>query len=147
MDLINEKERLLELIEVFNLYDEDEINITLSNFDLDIERINNSENHTITIICDIDVNSDDLEKYDKFNSEIALDYTLNDEEFSTIHMDTVSIYFDGGLFEPEFAGHKTVKYTVHDINLDDIEEIVIEVQAFLYEKEDDDNVEIIIEFD
>ena len=146
MDLSSEKTRLLNLIEVYNLYDEDEITITLSNIDLNIESLMNSENHNLTIICDIDIDSDELKKYDKFNSEIILNYTLNDEEYSEIHMDSVNFYFDGGLFEPEFSGHKTVKHTVHDINLVDIEEIVIEIEAILYEKEDD-GIEIVIEFD
>ena len=149
MDLQAEKRRLLNLIEVFGLYDEDEINIALSNLDLNIERISNSEKHNLTIICDINVDSNDLVKYDKSNSEIVLNFTLNDEEFSTIHMDSVSVYFDGGLFEPEFTGQKTVKYTVYDVNLEEIEEIVIEIEAFLYGKDDDDGdgIEIVIEFD
>lgn len=149
MDLNQEKERLLELIEVYNMYDEeDEIDIALSNFDLNIERMPNSENHNLTIICDIDVDCD-FEKYNKSNSEIAIDYTLNDEEYSTLYLNTVSIYFDGGLFEPEFTGHKIVKHTIYDINLEEIEEILIEIDARLYKKEDDDGegIEIIIEFD
>lgn len=149
MDLDYEKERLLGLIEVYNLYDEDEINISLSNFDLNIEKVVNTDKHNLTIICDVNANSDNFKKYDKSNSEICLNYTFNDEEFSTIHMDSTSFYFDSGLFEPEFTGHKTVKYTVYDINLDKIEEIIIDIEAFLYEKEDDngEGIEIVIEFD
>ena len=49
MDLDYEKERLLGLIEVYNLYDEDEINISLSNFDLNIEKVVNTDKHNLTI--------------------------------------------------------------------------------------------------
>ena len=50
MDLDYEKERLLGLIEVYNLYDEDEINISLSNFDLNIEKVVNTDKHNLTKI-------------------------------------------------------------------------------------------------
>ena len=148
MDLDQEKERLLDLIEVYNLYDEDEIDISLSNFDLNIEEVVNTDKHNLTIICDVNANSDNFEKYDKSNSEICLNYTLYNKELSTIHLDCTSFYFDGGLFEPEFTGHKTVKYPVYDINLDEIEEIIIDIEAFLYKNdENDDGIEIVIEFD
>ena len=147
MDFDYEKERLLDLVQVSYLCDE-ELSIKLDNIDLDIEKNINGVGHNLTIISNVKMDSNELEKYDKCNSEININYTLYDEEYSNIELDSTSIYFDGGVFESEFTGEKTIRHQFFNLNLNDIEEILIEIDAYLYEKNDaDDKVEILITFD
>lgn len=145
MDLNYEKERLLDIIEILELYDEDEIEIEINNFELIIVKSSNNQNHNISFFFDVHVDPKYLEKYNS-NSEIEITYTINDQEFSELYSNSENVYFDGGLLESEFTGNKKIKHTVHNIDLENIEEILIEIEAYLYEKNDED-IEITITFD
>ena len=135
MDLNMEKERLLKLININNLY-EDDIKIKTDNIDLNISKsINNLYN--LTILFDIKMESHEAEQYDKSSSGIVVTYTITDSKWEMFHEGDVSLYFDDGLSELEVKGTETIKYEVNNLKLDAIGQIFIEIEAFLYKKEED----------
>ena len=135
MDLNWEKERLLGLIEVYNRYYD--IDVKLDNFDLFIEPITYHK-YNLTIFFDVIMNPNEMKKYDEDNSDVILNFTIKDTTFNTIHEDSVSFYFYEILLNYQLTGKKTIRYEVSSLNLEDIDEIQIEIETFLFKKDDED---------
>ena len=102
------KSRLLGSIEILNMVDNHKIK--LEHIGLKIEKYINIDGYNMTIFSDVIMDKEELSKYNKENSQIMIDFTLYDNEGNIIDTGDVTVYFDGGLFDSEFKGSKTIKF-------------------------------------
>lgn len=123
------KSRLLQSIGILNMVDNH--NIKLEHIGLKIEKFINIDGYNMTIFSDVIMDKEELSKYNKENSQIMIDFTLYDNDSNIIDTGDVTVYFDGGLFDSEFKGSKTIKFEFRDLKLENIDEIEIQIDAYL----------------
>lgn len=134
-NIIKEKNRLLKSINVVKMHGI-KTKIQIENIGLRIDKYINYKGYNLVFFSDIKMNPAEINKYDKETSKITINLTLYNKKKNIIDNGEVTIYFDGGLFSTEFKGSKTVEYEFRDLNLSNVNEIKIQIDADLTKLKD-----------